>query len=84
MQDPASLYFLHPGVSPGLLLVSLVLIESNYNMWSRAMIVALDTKNKLGFIDGTLPQPNAHDPLKIAWDQRNNVVLAWLVRALLR
>ena len=53
MADPASPYFLHPGESLGLLLVSNVLIESNYHVWIRAKIVALNAKNKLGFIDGT-------------------------------
>ena len=53
--DPASSYFLYLGESPGFLLVSSILTESNYHVWSRAMIVALDAKNKLGFIDGTLP-----------------------------
>lgn len=42
--DPANLYFLHPGESPGLLLLSSALSESNYNIWNRAMIVALDAK----------------------------------------
>ena len=40
------------------------------------MIVALDVKNKLGFIDGTLPQLDVHDPLRVAWDRSNKIVLA--------
>ena len=82
MADPASPYFLHLGESPGLLLVSSVLTESNYHIWSRAMIVALDAKNKVGFIDGTLPQPVLNDPLRVIWDRNNEVILAWMVRAL--
>ena len=46
------------------------------------MIVALDAKNKLGFIDGTLPQPVLNDPLRVIWDRNNKVILAWIVRAL--
>ena len=68
MAYPASPYFLHPGESPGLLLVSSVLIESNYHVWSKVMVVALDEKNKLGFIDRTLPQPALNDPLSAVWD----------------
>ena len=68
-QIPASAYFLHPRKRLGLLLVSSMLAELNYPMWSKVMIVALDAKNKLGFVYGTLPQPNTSDPLRAAWDQ---------------
>ena len=46
------------------------------------MVVALDAKNKLGFIDATLPQPALNDPLRTVWDRNNKVILAWIVRAL--
>ena len=59
-----------------------LLFESNYHMWNRAMMVALDAKNKLGFVDGTLPQPNIDDPLRFAWERNNKVLLAWLVHVL--
>lgn len=39
-------------------------------------------KNKLGFVDSTLPQPNIGDPFRPTWDKDNKVVLAWLVHAL--
>ena len=48
LDDP---YFLHHGDSPGSVLVTQSLIGENYNTWNRSMIMALTTKNKLGFID---------------------------------
>ncbi|KAH7575418.1 hypothetical protein JRO89_XS02G0104900 [Xanthoceras sorbifolium] len=45
-------FFLHNGDHPGLALVSHILTGPNYNTWSRAMLMALNAKNKLGFVDG--------------------------------
>ena len=80
--DPTSAFFLHPSESPSLSLISSLLTENNYYSWSRAMIVALDAKNKLGFIDGSLQEPRIGDPMKPFWDRNNKIILAWLVQAL--
>nr|KYP43304.1 hypothetical protein KK1_035261 [Cajanus cajan]KYP43306.1 hypothetical protein KK1_035263 [Cajanus cajan] len=42
------------------------------------MHVALSVKNKLAFIDGTLPKPAATDSTFAAWNRGNNVVISWL------
>lgn len=47
-------FFLHQPLI-GFLLVSQPLTRDNYVSWSRAMVIALSVKNKLGFIDGTIP-----------------------------
>ena len=55
------------------------LIEENYNTWSRAILISLDAKTKLGFIDGSIPKPQFVDhPHYTAWCKCNNTVLAWL------
>lgn len=41
LSDPTSAFYLHPGESPDLYLVSSLLTESNYHTWSHAVIVAL-------------------------------------------
>ena len=52
MDDPL---FLHHAENPSLVLVTQSLIGGeNYAAWARAIRKALLTKNKLGFIDGTL------------------------------
>ena len=56
LADPMNPYFLHPGESPGLVLVSTPLIESNYHFWSQAMIMALESKNKIGFVNGSIQE----------------------------
>lgn len=43
---------------------------------------ALFTKNKVKFIDGTLPKPAADDPLHDAWERSNHMVVSWINRSL--
>ncbi|XP_021895136.1 uncharacterized protein LOC110812623 [Carica papaya] len=60
-------FFLHSNDHPGLILATHVLNGNNYNTWERAMRIALNTKNKLGFIDGSVPQPDSTDSMVISW-----------------
>ncbi|XP_057760853.1 uncharacterized protein LOC130981267 [Arachis stenosperma] len=78
MQDPASPYFLHPGESPGNHLIPVTLNAHNYNSWSRAMLLALKSKNKLKFIDGSITKPNENDPLFEAWERCNTYIVSWI------
>ena len=44
------------------------------------MLIALSVKNKLGFIDGSLPKPDMSDiSLLNAWIRNNNVVISWIL-----
>lgn len=51
MEDGSSPYLIHHSDNPGLVLVSQPLTGDNYASWSRAMVIALSVKNKVGFID---------------------------------
>ncbi|GKD68122.1 putative transcription factor interactor and regulator CCHC(Zn) family protein [Tanacetum coccineum] len=51
----------------------------NYNVWSHAMILALETKNKLGFINGKCTRSNSDELLMSQWDRCNSVVLSWIL-----
>ncbi|XP_071735833.1 uncharacterized protein [Rutidosis leptorrhynchoides] len=51
----------------------------NYNIWSRSMLLALGTKNKLGFINGSLQRHATDVTLQNQWDKCNNVVLLWIL-----
>ena len=61
IEDPLSLYFLHHSDGLGTVLISQVLTRENYASWSRAIAIALLVKNKLGFIDGSIPKPPGTD-----------------------
>jgi hypothetical protein len=58
IENSSSQFYLSNGDHPGSLLVSQSLFGANYNTWSRSMIVSLIAKNKMTFIDGSLPQPH--------------------------
>lgn len=81
-QNPNSPYFLHPGENPGFVLVSPPFNDDNYYTWSRAIKRALSSKNKIKFIDGTLPQPAATDSLHDPWLRCNHLVVSWITRTL--
>ncbi|KAF1869329.1 hypothetical protein Lal_00018422, partial [Lupinus albus] len=75
---PTSPYFIHPSENPGAALVSTHLNEENYHSWSRAMVMSLKMKNKLPFVDGSLPRPMEDDQTFKAWDRCNDLVVSWL------
>ena len=79
MDNSNSPYFLHSGDHLNLALISHPLTGSNYNTWSRAMWMALNAKNKLGFVDGSIPK-NAVDDLNAhTWSRCNSMVISWLL-----
>jgi hypothetical protein len=46
------------------------------------MKIALLSKNKMKFVDGTLAQPCVSDPLYDPWIRCNSMVLAWIQRSI--
>nr|GEU36965.1 ribonuclease H-like domain-containing protein [Tanacetum cinerariifolium] len=74
---------LHPNDSASLTVISVKLkgIE-NYQVWSYAMILALEGKNKTGFIDGTYKRSNVDEVLGRQWDRVNAVVLGWILNSI--
>ncbi|GAV66404.1 UBN2_3 domain-containing protein, partial [Cephalotus follicularis] len=72
--------FLHPSDTPEVNLVNEPLIGTkNYEVWSRAMMIALTTKNKLDFINGSCKKPEAHSPILHQWERCNAIVLSWIM-----
>ncbi|PNY16454.1 flavonol sulfotransferase-like protein [Trifolium pratense] len=76
--DTLSPYFMHSNENPGNVLVTPLLSGSNYHSWSRAMTVALRSKHKLHFINGSLPRPDDDDRDSIAWDRCNTMIMSWI------
>lgn len=82
IDDQLSPYYLHHSDNPGLVLVSKDLIGDNYASWSRAMLIALSAKNKLGFINGSIPRPpDADSTMLNSWNRNNNVVISWILNS---
>ncbi|KAA8517935.1 hypothetical protein F0562_015409 [Nyssa sinensis] len=74
--DPSHHLLLSSSDNPGVVLVSQPLTETNYTTWSQSMFIALDTKNKFGFIDGTIPKLSKSSPTEYRqWSCYNNMLL---------
>ena len=63
--DPMDPFYIHHTDNPGLVLVSKPLDGLNYLTWQHSMILALDGRNKLGYVDGNIPIPASSDTTKL-------------------
>ncbi|GMI65892.1 hypothetical protein HRI_000258500 [Hibiscus trionum] len=77
----ANPYYLHQSDSPGITLVTQPLCNDNYNSWRRSMLMALSAKNKVGFVDGSIPSPASTHQNFGAWTRANNLVSSWLLNS---
>ncbi|XP_010520325.1 PREDICTED: uncharacterized protein LOC104799478 [Tarenaya hassleriana] len=76
----ASPYYLGPNDQTNLILVSRPLTgATDFNSWHRSMSMALEGRNKLGFVDGTLPKPPDSDSDSALWSRANLMVSAWIM-----
>lgn len=75
MLDP---FFMHPSHNPSQVIFIPSLNNNNYHSWSRSIKVALQSNNKLGFIDGTPIRPITSYSIVIAWDRCNTMVMSWI------
>lgn len=75
-------FYIHPNENPAITLVQSQLEGSkNFQSWIRSMRVALISKNKLIFVDGTIKAPEKTHSLYNQWFRCNNMVLAWIQRS---
>ncbi|XP_059306233.1 uncharacterized protein LOC132057623 [Lycium ferocissimum] len=82
INDHSSPFYLHPSDSPGMLLVNTLFDGKGYAGWSRAFVIALSAKNKLGMIDGTSEVPNTSSANYKAWTRCNDMVISWILNSL--
>ncbi|GJR20011.1 ribonuclease H-like domain-containing protein [Tanacetum coccineum] len=74
---------LHPNDSVALTVVSVKLKGTeNYQVWSCAMLLALEGKSKTRFIDGSCRRSNTDEVLGRQWDRVNDVVLGWILNSI--
>ncbi|XP_057440407.1 uncharacterized protein LOC130732361 [Lotus japonicus] len=81
-QTASHALYIHPNESPSTVLVSPPLSDGNYHNWARAMKMSLMTKNKLGFVDGTIGEPPQDHPVLPYWQRCNMMVLSWLIKSM--
>ena len=76
--DPKSPYYLCSSDNPGNIICPIILNGENYANWSRLAANSLKSKNKLGFVDGSLSRPDDASSDVDAWEKNNAMVIAWL------
>ncbi|GJR57937.1 ribonuclease H-like domain-containing protein [Tanacetum coccineum] len=80
INDP---FHLHPNGSAALTVVSVKIKgTANYQVWSYAMLLALEGKNKASFIDGSCIRSNTDEVLGRQLDRVNVVVLGWILNSI--
>ncbi|KAM1801308.1 hypothetical protein ACFX11_032935 [Malus domestica] len=82
--DASNPLFIHHSDHPAMVLVSKPLNGDNYSTWSRAMKISLSAKNKIGFVDDTIPQPPAKTQPNdhAAWKRCNDMIVAWIINSI--
>ncbi|GJS47592.1 ribonuclease H-like domain-containing protein [Tanacetum coccineum] len=74
---------LHPNDTTALTIVSIKLKGTeNYQVWSCAMLLSLEKKNKTGFIDRTCKSYITYEVLGRQWDSINAIVLGWILNSI--
>ncbi|GJW91890.1 ribonuclease H-like domain-containing protein [Tanacetum coccineum] len=74
---------LHPNDTTALTVGSIKLKGTeNYQVWSCAMLLALEVKNKIGFIDGSCKRSKDDEVLGKQWDRVNAIILGWILNSI--
>lgn len=68
--------------SLGMKLVNEVFDGSGYSNWKYFMIIALLARNKLCFVDGSLPKSLSTSSSYKSWSMCNDMVISWILGAL--
>ncbi|KAG7647075.1 putative retrotransposon Copia-like protein [Arabidopsis thaliana] len=82
--DPESPYYLDPNYqsNENLPMAILSKSEDNYFMWKIDFVIFLQSKSKIGFIDGTIAKPEPSSPLYRPWETCNARVKSWMMSSL--
>ena len=54
----------------------------NYLQWSRSVLMVIQGRGQLGYLDHTTTQPDESYPEYMTWDAQNSMVMAWLVNSM--
>ena len=54
----------------------------NFLKWSYLVLMVVQGKGKLGYLDDTIKNPNTDDPSYQSWEAQNSMVMAWLIHSM--
>lgn len=81
-EDSNSVYFLGSHDFTGTAVVGDILTGENYISWTQGVEMALNIKNKIAFIDCSLPLPTEDGQIvKTSWIRADNFVRSWLLNS---
>ncbi|KAL0428623.1 UNVERIFIED_CONTAM: Retrovirus-related Pol polyprotein from transposon RE1 [Sesamum latifolium] len=70
------------GENGGMFLISAPLNGNNWLTWSRSVRIALEGKDKLGFIDGSIEKPTEGTPEFKQWRITDSAVRTWILHTI--
>ncbi|KAF7838388.1 TORTIFOLIA1-like protein 3 [Senna tora] len=76
-----NMYHLHSSDHPGMPLVSTILDGKNYWAWSISIMTALEAKDKIGFVDGSITPPTDPGEFK-KWKMADSMVKTWMANSI--
>ncbi|KAL0344222.1 UNVERIFIED_CONTAM: Retrovirus-related Pol polyprotein from transposon RE2 [Sesamum angustifolium] len=67
---------------PGMIMISAPLNGNNWLSWSRSVRIALEGRDKLGFIDGSCSRPAEGTPQHKQWRITDYIVRTWILNTI--
>ncbi|XP_057520693.1 uncharacterized protein LOC130800967 [Amaranthus tricolor] len=83
-QNLGSVYYIHPSDHSTLKLVTMPFNGTRFADWKRSIVISLVSKNKLAFVDGSLPKLEDNSSDLKAWERCNTMVIGWILTSLER
>ena len=71
-------YDLSSNDNPGAIISQPLLNGSNYDEWAINVRMAISSRKKFGFLDGSLPKPAADSPHLEDWTANNHFIVGWI------
>ncbi|XP_056690914.1 uncharacterized protein [Spinacia oleracea] len=79
IHDASSIYYLHLSEGPSNSLSKYLLKEQNDDIWEKAIVNALEGKNKYGFVNGDWAKPKDETGAEFAaWKANNSTICYWI------
>ncbi|KAJ0464609.1 putative RNA-directed DNA polymerase [Helianthus annuus] len=80
--DSSSPYYIHASDSPRQMQTNDPLTDSNYSDWVQEIENFLFAKNKMGFVNGTIPKPDEKHNTYTAWMRCDAMIKGWLTASM--
>ncbi|KNA09881.1 hypothetical protein SOVF_149230, partial [Spinacia oleracea] len=83
IHDASSIYYLHPSEGPSNSLTKYMLKNENFDIWEKAIINALEGRNKFGFVNGEFEKPTDETSAEFsAWKSNNSTICSWMFNSI--